>query len=90
MTNLFSYSHNDLPWNIRKFMHNKIHGFNMSADLKVLRPWAKSSWSHTDLPRLKEGKVGAQVSSYLIIFIYLFNIGRDQAYMKLIAFQANG
>ena len=23
-------------------------------------------------------------------FIYLFNIGRDQAYRKLIAFQANG
>ncbi|XP_050698809.1 dipeptidase 1-like [Eriocheir sinensis] len=52
--------HNDLPWNIRKFMHNKLHSFNFTAELKQLRPWSRSSWSHTDLPRLKEGMVGAQ------------------------------
>ncbi|XP_042231192.1 putative dipeptidase CPSG_01350, partial [Homarus americanus] len=52
--------HNDLPWNIRKFMHNKLHSFNFTAQLKKLRPWSRSSWSHTDLPRLKEGMVGAQ------------------------------
>ncbi|XP_050735489.1 dipeptidase 1-like [Eriocheir sinensis] len=52
--------HNDLPWNIRKFMHNKLHSFNFTAELKKLRPWSRSSWSHTDLPRLKEGLVGAQ------------------------------
>ncbi|XP_069187531.1 dipeptidase 1 [Procambarus clarkii] len=52
--------HNDLPWNIRKFMHNKLHSFNFTAELKKLRPWSRSSWSHTDLPRLKEGRVGAQ------------------------------
>ncbi|XP_045596040.2 dipeptidase 1 isoform X3 [Procambarus clarkii] len=52
--------HNDLPWNIRKFMHNKLHSFNFTAELKKLRPWSRSSWSHTDLPRLKEGMVGAQ------------------------------
>ncbi|XP_076064497.1 uncharacterized protein LOC143038817 isoform X2 [Oratosquilla oratoria] len=52
--------HNDLPWNIRKFMHNKLYSFNFTGDLKNLRPWSKSSWSHTDLPRLKEGMIGAQ------------------------------
>ncbi|KAK4297643.1 hypothetical protein Pmani_029962 [Petrolisthes manimaculis] len=52
--------HNDLPWNIRKFMHNKLHSFNFTAELKQLRPWSRSSWSHTDLPRLREGMVGAQ------------------------------
>ncbi|XP_050735427.1 dipeptidase 1-like isoform X2 [Eriocheir sinensis] len=52
--------HNDLPWNIRKFMHNKLHSFNFTAELKKLRPWSRSSWSHTDLPRLREGMVGAQ------------------------------
>ncbi|XP_063594356.1 dipeptidase 1-like [Penaeus indicus] len=52
--------HNDLPWNIRKFMHNKLHSFNFTAELKKLRPWSRSSWSHTDLPRLRRGMVGAQ------------------------------
>ncbi|XP_063594370.1 dipeptidase 1-like [Penaeus indicus] len=52
--------HNDLPWNIRKFMHNKLHSFNFTAELDQLRPWSRSSWSHTDLPRLREGRVGAQ------------------------------
>nr|XP_045592336.1 dipeptidase 1-like [Procambarus clarkii] len=52
--------HNDLPWNIRKFMHNKLHSFNFTAHLQTLRPWSRSSWSHTDLPRLRQGMVGAQ------------------------------
>ncbi|XP_063878602.1 uncharacterized protein LOC135110315 isoform X2 [Scylla paramamosain] len=52
--------HNDLPWNIRKFMHNKLHSFNFTAELQQLRPWSRSSWSHTDLPRLRRGMVGAQ------------------------------
>ncbi|KAK8729305.1 hypothetical protein OTU49_008755, partial [Cherax quadricarinatus] len=52
--------HNDLPWNIRKFMHNKLHSFNFTAQLHKLRPWSRSSWSHTDLPRLRQGMVGAQ------------------------------
>ncbi|MPC94409.1 hypothetical protein E2C01_089577 [Portunus trituberculatus] len=42
-------------------MHNKLHSFNFTAELKKLRPWSRSSWSHTDLPRLREGMVGAQV-----------------------------
>lgn len=52
--------HNDLAWNVRKFMHNKIGGLNLSADLARVEPWAKSQWSHTDIPRLRAGLVGAQ------------------------------
>lgn len=30
-------------------------------DLKTIAPWANSSWSQTDLQRLKRGRVTAQV-----------------------------
>ena len=56
-------SHNDLPWNVRKFMHNKLHAFNLTQRLDTVRPWSRSAWSHTDLPRLREGQVSAQVTS---------------------------
>ncbi|XP_024080823.1 dipeptidase 1-like isoform X2 [Cimex lectularius] len=52
--------HNDLPWNIRKFVHNQLGKFNFSEDLRDVEPWSRSNWSHTDLPRLKAGQVGAQ------------------------------
>ncbi|KAJ2944390.1 hypothetical protein O0L34_g18400 [Tuta absoluta] len=52
--------HNDLAWNVRKFLHNKIGEFNLTAGLEGLEPWAKSRWSHTDIPRLRLGQVGAQ------------------------------
>ncbi|XP_075225894.1 dipeptidase 1-like [Lycorma delicatula] len=52
--------HNDLPWNIRKFVHNQLGQFNFSWDLRQIEPWSKSNWSHTDLPRLRAGLVGAQ------------------------------
>ncbi|BET03243.1 Dipeptidase [Nesidiocoris tenuis] len=55
-----SLVHNDLPWNIRKFVHNQLGRFNFSDDLTQIDPWSKSNWSHTDLPRLKAGMVGAQ------------------------------
>ncbi|XP_050545606.1 dipeptidase 1-like isoform X2 [Daktulosphaira vitifoliae] len=52
--------HNDLPWNIRKFVHNQLMYFNFSTDLKTVEPWSRSNWSQTDIPRLKKGLVGAQ------------------------------
>lgn len=54
--------HNDLPWNIRKFIHNRLKDFKFDEGLKTVSPWADSAWSHTDLPRLKQGHVAAQVS----------------------------
>lgn len=54
-------SHNDLPWNIRKFLKNQLKDFHFGGDLRQIQPWANSAWSHTDLRRLKEGMVSAQV-----------------------------
>merc|ERR1719310_677889 len=53
--------HNDLPWNIRQFIHNKLKTVNFSSDLTQVSPWATSKWSHTDLPRIIKGKLGAQL-----------------------------
>ncbi|GFG33145.1 hypothetical protein Cfor_12320 [Coptotermes formosanus] len=52
--------HNDLPWNIRKFMHNRLRDFPFGEDLRKVAPWSRSAWSHTDLPRLQAGLVTAQ------------------------------
>ena len=55
-------SHNDLPWNIRKFVHNELETVNFTHNLKYVEPWSKSPWSHTDIMRLADGMVGCQVS----------------------------
>uniref|UniRef100_A0A182QEE2 Dipeptidase n=1 Tax=Anopheles farauti TaxID=69004 RepID=A0A182QEE2_9DIPT len=52
--------HNDLPWNIRKFLHNQLNDFRFDDDLTTISPWATSPWSHTDLQRLKQGRLAAQ------------------------------
>lgn len=57
--------HNDLPWNIRKFLHNKLKNFKFNEDLREVAPWSESAWSHTDLLRLEQGHVAAQVSIYM-------------------------
>ena len=54
--------HNDLPWNIRKFVHSKLSSVNFSLDLREVEPWSLSKWSHTDIPRLIQGGLGGQVS----------------------------
>lgn len=59
-------AHNDLPYNIRKFVHNQLAEFNFDVDLKNVPPWSNSNWSHTDLQRLKKGRVAAQVEKKLI------------------------
>lgn len=51
--------HNDLAWNIRKFIHNKLIGLNLSA-IYDLEPWSRSRWSQTDIPRMRQGNLGAQ------------------------------
>lgn len=70
-------AHNDLPYNIRKFVHNQLAEFHFDADLKNVPPWSNSNWSHTDLSRLKKGQVAAQVGRFftlqnfsLLCFIY--------------------
>ncbi|XP_063866692.1 dipeptidase 1-like [Scylla paramamosain] len=58
--------HNDLAWNVRKFLHNKLRSFNLSSDLTKEKPWRNSPFSHTDLPRLREGQVAAQFWSVYV------------------------
>ncbi|KAG7172582.1 dipeptidase 1-like [Homarus americanus] len=58
--------HNDLAWNVRMFLHNKLHSFNLSTDLTREKPWMNSPFSHTDLPRLKKGQVAAQLWSVYV------------------------
>lgn len=67
--------HNDLPYNIRKFVHNQLSEFNFDVDLKNVPPWSNSNWSHTDLQRMKKGRVAAQVRfsdfhSFSLIFSF--------------------
>ena len=59
----FYFRHNDLPWNIRKFVHNKLDTVNFTHNLKFVEPWSKSKWSHTDITRLAQGQVGCQVKN---------------------------
>lgn len=57
--------HNDLPWNIRNFLHNQLAEFDFDRDLRQVAPWSKSAWSQTDLVRLRQGMVGGQVTAKL-------------------------
>ncbi|XP_055533700.1 dipeptidase 1-like [Wyeomyia smithii] len=52
--------HNDLPYNLYAYERNKINNFNLDRDLKEDPVWGPATNSHTDIPRLLEGKVGAQ------------------------------
>lgn len=38
------------------------HSFD--EDLRNVMPWGRSHWSHTDLTRLKKGRISAQVSGW--------------------------
>ena len=62
--NLISFlncRHNDLPWNIRQFIHNKLDKVNLSTNIQFSSPWSTSKWSHTDLYRMRKGMVGCQL-----------------------------
>ncbi|XP_053685822.1 dipeptidase 1-like [Sabethes cyaneus] len=52
--------HNDLPNNLYIYERNRINNFDLNSDLKADPVWGASRSSHTDIPRLLEGKVGAQ------------------------------
>lgn len=46
-----SFSHNDLPWQLRKQFNNELN----KVDLHTLKT------THTNIPKVKEGRLGAQV-----------------------------
>jgi len=51
--------HNDLPYNLYRIEGNMLENFDFDSDLRNNSKWQVSS-SHTDLPRLRQGKVGGQ------------------------------
>uniref|UniRef100_A0A7G3ASJ2 Dipeptidase n=1 Tax=Lutzomyia longipalpis TaxID=7200 RepID=A0A7G3ASJ2_LUTLO len=52
--------HNDLPHNLYSIENNQLANFNFDSDLRLHPIWGTRSSSHTDLPRLRTGKVGGQ------------------------------
>lgn len=56
-----NFRHNDFPWSTRNLLQNDLTGLNFNMNLSTIEPWASYSLDHTDLPRLKEGRVGGQV-----------------------------
>lgn len=51
--------HNDLPGKIYSVEKDMLENFDLDSDLRLNPRWANSR-SHTDLPRLRQGKVGGQ------------------------------
>lgn len=51
--------HNDLPYNLYTQEKNQLENFNFDSDLRLNPKWQIKS-SFTDLPRLRQGKLGGQ------------------------------
>ena len=51
--------HNDLPYNLYNIEKNRLENFDFDSDLRLNPKWADPS-SFTDLPRLRQGKLGGQ------------------------------
>ncbi|XP_064641196.1 dipeptidase 1-like [Lineus longissimus] len=49
--------HNDLPWGFNKYAQNHVRSVDLESDLRVTAKW---NVTHTDIPRLREGLLGAQ------------------------------
>lgn len=52
--------HNDLPHNLYALLGNQLDQFKFDSDLTKDPLWGPKNYSHTDLPRLRTGRVGAQ------------------------------
>lgn len=64
----FHFSHNDLPHNLYKLLGNNLDQFDFTKNLSDDKLWGKHvcNTCTTDLPRLRKGKVGGQVSEKTI------------------------
>ena len=56
MTVHCSRRHNDLPWQLYKRFNDSIDDIDFTKDVRSLWPA-----SNTDIPRMREGLLGAQV-----------------------------
>ena len=54
------YSHNDFPWTLFNVVDNDLSRVDFDSDLSEDVAFAQYEMRHTDLPKLKAGKVGAQ------------------------------
>ncbi|XP_055620056.1 dipeptidase 1-like isoform X2 [Toxorhynchites rutilus septentrionalis] len=52
--------HNDLPYNLYSVERNRINKFDLDKNLRDNPKWNTTKTSHTDIPRLLEGKIGSQ------------------------------
>eukprot|EP00095_Tigriopus_kingsejongensis_P006676 maker-scaffold660_size117387-snap-gene-0.34 protein:Tk06676 transcript:maker-scaffold660_size117387-snap-gene-0.34-mRNA-1 annotation:"hypothetical protein DAPPUDRAFT_196706" len=58
--------HNDFAMGLKDYLQNDLTGFNFNTNLSAIEPWASHYADDTDLPRLREGRVGGQFwSSYI-------------------------
>lgn len=52
--------HNDLPWRYRYYADNKVYSVDLRSNLAETWTDHANNPSHTDIPRLRKGKLGAQ------------------------------
>ena len=58
--------HNDVPWALRERYRNVIAGFDFSDSTDAPAPQGEAGGMHTDIPRLRKGRVGAQFWSVYV------------------------
>ena len=54
------FSHNDLAYEFYSNVENKVYSVDFSQDLRKQYP-NKTEYTHTDIPRIREGKLSGQV-----------------------------
>ena len=58
--------HNDVPWALRERYRNVIGSFDFTDSTRAPAPQGETGGMHTDIPRLKQGRVGAQFWSVYV------------------------
>lgn len=58
------FRHNDLPTNLHSKLGSNLSNYEFTKNLTTDPVWGRKNCKscHTDLPRMKAGKVGAQVN----------------------------
>ena len=57
------FRHNDFPMAIRELYNNDVTKFDFNSNLSALPEFQDYNMDHTDLVRLRKGRVGGQVMS---------------------------
>ncbi|XP_067647831.1 uncharacterized protein [Eurosta solidaginis] len=55
--------HNNFAWNVRKYAQNSLEFVHTRQDPNAATLWTRPAWAQTDMERLKQGLVGAQMWS---------------------------